>query len=484
MKIGVLASYRGTMISLDWIDDTDDKKICVGNWEDRACEMISKTIVERKPCRLQVFLFLRWGFWNEYDTLRSHLELIHQHTWLANEIYLVIDRRIGRDLMEETLKASLDEWFEEVGKIHINDILQTDVESITKPDKNTLDKLKGLVSISRKRRDILKKTTTPSNALKYEVYWKFDKLRKFIGEIGKHLTSGISISNAIIIDGEWKHCRSEVHNILNELSGDKFILCTNDIEAELDRYADAHNIELLTFSGFCDLRYFLNLYYLLQSGKAKVANLNDNSYSLPIDGIESDGDVFSKHTISNKKVNLITSAFHPNDFDSYDLNPHTSRILFDLLGDYQENTFVQPIVNTKNLSAILEEMPQDLLIWLHFGHGNKTGLQDASKFFPSIDDWLECFRGKRKSLSLAFFFSCESANIAEEFAKAGVKITIGFEEKLTMEACVELAKVVIPITLNLTGENPEEIAKAFDQRCRSLGLNYLSSCKPRIFYSK
>lgn len=485
MKIGVLASYRGTMISLNWIDETDNKEKCVGNWKDCAREMILKTTAERKPCQLQVFLFLRWGFWNEYDTLKSHLKLIHQHTWLANEIYLVIDRRIGREPMDGTLRASLDEWFKEVGKIPINDILQTDVDGVTKPDEKTLNKLKGLVSISKKRRDILKKLLVPPNKLKYEVYWTLDNLQNFIGEIGNPSTSDINTANAIIIEDSWKKCKSEVHNWLNNLSGEKFIaLCTTDVEADLDRYAVAHNIKLLPFSGFCDLRYFLNLYYLLQSGKSKVSNLNNGSFFLPIEEIASDGEVFSKHTSSHKKVNLITSAFDPNDFDSYDLNPHTSRTIFDLFGDYQDDTFIHPTVNTNNLSELLEEMPQDLLVWSHFGHGNETGLQNSSRFFQVVDNWLDSFRGKRKSLSLAFFFSCNSAKVAEEFAKSGVKITIGFEKKLTMEACVELAKVVIPTTLNLNGENQEEIIKAFNQRCSALGTNYLNGCKPRIFYSK
>jgi hypothetical protein len=181
---------------------------------------------------------------------------------------------------------------------------------------------------------------------------------------------------------------------------------------------------------------------------------------------------------------LITSAFDPNLFDSYELNPQACQAFFNLFGDYQENTFVHPLVNTNNLSELLEEMPQDLLIWSHFGHGNEIGLQDASGFFRLVDNWLDSFRGKRKSLSLAFLFSCQSAKVAEQLAKSGVRITIGFENKLNMEACIELAKVVIPVTISLNGENHEEIIRAFNQRCNALGGNYLNSCKPCIFYSK
>lgn len=488
MRIGVLPSYRGSMTGSEsyWIDDTGDWAKCARAWEEYAVKMILKMNEEKEQSQIQVFLFLRWGFWHEFKTLKHYLKIIHQNTWFANEIYLVIDRRTGKDTTDDPLKASLDTWFGEINKVSIDDILQTDVdESMAAPDERTLDKLKGLVSISLKRRAMLKKMLALKKIWEYKVHWIFDDLRHFLRDTGNPPSADTNSPDAIIIEGNWNSCKVDIHRDLSKLPGEKFLLiCTTDVDANLAAYADDNNISIITFSGFCDVRYFLHLYYFLQSN-IRLSQATDSSLSLPIAGIIPDGNeaVFSQYSSSGRKVNLVTSAFDPNDFDSYDLNPHASKILFDIFDGYRESTFVHPIINTNNLSTLLGRMPQALLVWTHFGHGNETGLQDSARFFRSAEAWLDSFRGKRKSLSLAFFFSCRSARIAEQFARSGVKITVGFENRVSMEAVFDLAKVIIPITLELKGENQEEILTTFKQRCSALGSDYLNSCEPRIFYS-
>ena len=486
MRIGVMISYRGSMKLQSWIDDTDNEKDCVSRWENCANEMISRTKKDQEHCQIEVFLFLQWGFWNEFKTLKNHLKLIHQNTWLSNEIYLVIDRRFGKQPEYDFEGAILDEWFNEIIGLSFDDILQTDVENLIEYNEGTLEKLKHLVSISRDRRRTLNEWLTRSDDWNYEILWTFGRLKNFIGEIKDKPASGEILDTIVILDGGWKICRRQIQTVLESIGGEKLIaVCTTEMERELKDYAEDAKLKVLKFSGFFDIRYFLHLYYFLRADELKVVSLSATPFSIPIaetsDAEESER-IFGNNNYASLKANLISSAFDPKNFGLYKklLTPQASRSLFDLFSRTENNKFVLPIVTVDNLGEHLEEMPQDLLVWVHFGHGKTTGLQSSDGFFYSTDEWLKSFRGKGKSLRLAFFFSCESGNVAKKFAASGVTMAVGFEEKVEMEDCMKLAKIIVPLALS--EETDEQIIAAFKTRAESLGEEYIKKCKPCIFF--
>ena len=486
MRIGVMISYRGSMKPQSWIDDTDNEEDCISRWENCANEMIKRTKKDQEHCQIEVFLFLRRGFWNDFRTLRNHLKLIHQNTWLSNEVYLVIDRRFGKQAEFSFDEAVLDEWFNEIIGLSFDDILQTDVENLIEYNEKTLEKLKHLVSLSRNRRKTLNELLVHSDYWNYEILWIFDRLKNFIGELKHKSPSGTSSNTIVILDGNWNICRRQTQTVLESIVGEKLIaVCSIEMERELKDYAEDAKLKVLKFSGYFDIRYFLHLYYYIRADAPKVISTSTAPFPIPMEetsDAEKSDIVFGNNSLALPKANLISSAFDPNNLGVYKklLTSQASRSLFELFNGTEKNKFVLPIVTTDNLSEYLEEMPQNLLVWVHFGHGKTTGLQSSDGFFYLTDEWLKSFRDKGKSLRLAFFFSCESKNVAEKFAASGVKIAVGFEEKVEMEDCMKLAKIIVPLALS--EETEEQIIEAFTVRSESLGEEYIKKCKPCIFF--
>jgi hypothetical protein len=269
---------------------------------------------------------------------------------------------------------------------------------------------------------------------------------------------------------------------LQDIPGDKFLaICTTDVSKGLINYARDNNIGIISFTGFVDVRYFLSLYHRLLSIKSAPVAGAESPIAWSTDEQvvpETKKSIGINDKLSDKTV-LITSAFDQNNSLNELLNPQASKAFFELFGTGNLNKFVLPTLTIHNLGGHLKEMPTDLGVWTHFGHGRPTGLQGFDGMYHNTEEWLEGFYQMQKSLRLAFFFSCNSINIAKKFVKAGVRLAVGFDSKVLMDDCMDLAKIVIPQALN--GDGDERIVIAFNQRCATLGNTYKLRCRPRIY---
>lgn len=486
MKIGVKIVYSNSLkLFGEWIDFTENSDN--SNWE-CSNKIVEYSKNKHKPCSLEIFLILS-SPWLEGETLEEYLKVIKQKTWFSARIYLVIDRRVGTLPQYVVNEAILNPWFEIIDNSGIDDILQINLESSYDDLLDIpVDKLIELAKYSRQRNVIWNKLKNKYIGWEYYIPLSCGLLEDFLCNFLRKDNNDAS-NLMVITDGFWLNCKNQVNHKLRESQKIKIIFAVSSINPNPDllQYARDLNADVLLFSGFCDLHYFLQRLspQFTVPVSADIMSVNSTFDELEESVCHNNLNIFKKEIVpSNKLQCLTTSSFDPSDFHPYNylLNSQTSQAIHNLFGKQIYPLYVLPSATLKNLDEYLSSIPQDLLIWTHFGHGNEKGLQEFGGLYQATNEWLRSFKGKRKWIGLSFFFSCNSRDVAKKFVKAGVKTAIGFNSKVSMQFCLSLAEVVIPAAIT-TNADQREILTAFRQKCENME-SLTKKYKPQIFLSE
>ncbi len=105
---------------------------------------------------------------------------------------------------------------------------------------------------------------------------------------------------------------------------------------------------------------------------------------------------------------------------------------------------VERMLNPERLLEILgQERPPR--IWVHAGHGEgRRGLQTPPLGqFVEPEAWVSCLRAKNVPLDLVLLLTCDSAEIARRFTRAGVSVSIGFQGEIPTGSPGGLAEEVL-----------------------------------------
>jgi len=164
---------------------------------------------------------------------------------------------------------------------------------------------------------------------------------------------------------------------------------------------------------------------------------------------------------------LVTSAFHPNAERSHNLN--AAHEVGDVLQHlpFHVEVDIHPCITCEALPDMLRNA--SFAAWIHLSHGKQQrGLYEASlRRYASKERWLASFRAYQKNLSLVLFSSCQSASVAELFARSGVGVAIGFESNVLSVAPRILTEPVVRATI-LSGGAPDSIMRAYVSACNQL----------------
>jgi hypothetical protein len=179
---------------------------------------------------------------------------------------------------------------------------------------------------------------------------------------------------------------------------------------------------------------------------------------------------------------LVTSAFHfrwsrsfgldreQNDLDVSTHWLHATTEIGEVISrlPFHIHVEVHHDITCERLPRILED--KSFTAWLHLGHGKRgKGLkEEQTGQFVSIERWEGCFRNYEGSLQLVVFSACESAEVAEAFARLGVPVAIGFEEEVLTSAAQKLSAMVIPAALQ-KGDRQAHVLEAFRAAVVELG---------------
>jgi hypothetical protein len=163
---------------------------------------------------------------------------------------------------------------------------------------------------------------------------------------------------------------------------------------------------------------------------------------------------------------LVTSAFHPLQHPQHCLEA-TRNIgaLFRVL-PFNIEVQVHPCITCEKLPHLLMTGP--FAAWIHFSGDHAPGLYEVeTKQYASPERWLTCFNNYPGGLQMVLLSARESAPVARLFAASGVRVAIGFVNKVTAFAAERLVEVVVPAALQ--GRDLQSaILDAFDKVCRYL----------------
>lgn len=188
---------------------------------------------------------------------------------------------------------------------------------------------------------------------------------------------------------------------------------------------------------------------------------------------------------------LVTSALPPEPTNecaagAEEVGACLRRLTFDV------DVEVHPCISCEILPDIIES--KEFVAWLHISHGKRGfGLKEAlSPGFASADRWKHCFDAYQGSLRLVMLSACESAEIAEELAKRGIGVAIGFENDVYVKAARIVSEKVIPAAFE-RGNYQRNILDGFELACLELSsrsflddegrTRYYIDCSPKAFSS-
>jgi hypothetical protein len=148
---------------------------------------------------------------------------------------------------------------------------------------------------------------------------------------------------------------------------------------------------------------------------------------------------------------------------------------------------VEPVTTLGRLIQAVERHP-GLAIWIHLGHGEGWyGLREAdTPHAPGRlalpHKWLSCFEVKKPPLAVAIFLTCDSAPIAERFARAGVAVTVGFALEPDRRWCRDLAVEVLKAVF-LEGTTVDVILEGFRRGTVRVEVQEVDKSRPVAFFA-
>ncbi|HKR60575.1 MAG TPA: hypothetical protein VJS64_12720, partial [Pyrinomonadaceae bacterium] len=229
---------------------------------------------------------------------------------------------------------------------------------------------------------------------------------------------------------------------------------------------------ILKFRGLLELRYFLlRLNRLCQSREDVLA--------LTVEAVNVDRQIFYVESRHRPRL-LITSAFHPVDHEPNCLEAVKDVGTILRSAPPHSECYIHPYFRADDLANLLKRMPE-LIAWVHMGHGGESGLLDIYGNSIKLENWFVRLQHSGASLPLMFLSVCESAPVAHKFARAGVGVAIGFENKVLPEMCRTLVAPVVSAAL-LSGGSRRAILQAYNQVFNS-APETARIFKPKAYYS-
>ncbi len=475
-----------------YVFQVDNWEACVLNLTNRAAQ---EYVISAAPflCLLGDHLINHYN----YHLLERLVEEARKHGWGA-PVYLVVDKSIDISESQIENRAALSDWFDKVIKAGASELLEVKFDRSYGFIRSDMNPLTSNAKHAEKRNCALQQAAGAG-----EWKWGYWGAGPVSVKDGTCLTTFIPDYVIQPTDQAFAGNLLLVIDMLHDLEQVRFVKET------LKKYTRCHPVVALykvpasdklkswcrqsklpliewEFRGPYELRFFL-----------ERANRDAHPSGTSLSGgdvraVRVENQVFPLPDSSLRTALLITNSFHPIDFVDARLciaaSQEAGQITYHMPICTHYN--VHPALNGDHLPDVLEKMSEklSLMAWVYLGHGRKVAgqedieLQEFSKNFHAAAQWLLRFQSYERSLALAFFSACESAQAARLFAQAGVGVAIGFEGQVIPPASMLLAQEVVSAALR-SGGNRERILEAFHRGCTRLQARGYSQSQPVAYWS-
>lgn len=491
----VIVRQGGNDFLQDWWEEETDPSLTEVRWEESA-RLWPEGLLNGFPAQPEVFICLdRESVDEDYETvfLGKTLNQALASMWGA-KLYVVVDRKVYVDMEEERKLIDVRrEWFDLLLKKGTYDVLELKASQI-KPFLLRQAAIRARERLERLTRHI------PSGKWNCLLHWK-----PAVPEYARLFLEGFLVdtlpqipNNCLIVLRDNPASRIDFVrqafkkkppgklmvgwlDELVEVNGHRApeVIGNTEPQRQLERprlglskqlpalkqLCEEHDSPLIAFHDLFELHYFLQ----------KLNNVYDQHKEILqyAEIVRVREPHFSRHAPQL----LITHSFYPGDHGGCLAAAGDAHTLCLELGDKFE-VVTHPAMQNKGFRDTLKELTQ-LLAWVHIGHGDyERGLQQADGLFKSAEEWIGCFAGHDKSLSLAVFCSCRSDDVAEKFAKAGVGVTIGFKKDVRKNLCGQMAVELVQAAFESSG-NRDKILNIFQAK-----KGMFSEAEPVIFCAR
>lgn len=474
MSIDVLiAQTEGTDGILRWVEQRPAPNFA--KWRE-ASLWLARGAREQRDFRADVFMCLKAEYLVdgiEYEFCRELCEAARRYCWGA-KLYIAVAEAI--DLSRERLDnlPNLVVWLGEVheGPQRPTDILLAKFNHMAPLETYHIKDLRRARDESVRRYEMLPGLLVPDQ---WHCWAASREYRPWLEDV-----SANDARNLIIVIKDGKYVRAAVDRAREKIEvrgGERCVIgCLGgkELSAGVVELAQEHNVSTLRFRGLLELRYFLRRLNRLCQAEGRAQALSRSVEAVPVSR-----PVF--HFGSDRRPQLlITSAFHPADYEANCLDAVTDVGIVSRAVPAEAECYVHPYFRAADLPTLLKRMP-DLTAWVHLGHGDASGLKDIAGDTIRLDEWFASLRHSAARLPLLVLSVCESAAVARRFAESGVGVAVGFEKKVLPEVCRPLAEAVIPAAL-IHGGHRGAILRAYDEAIK-IHAESAAASGPRAFYS-
>lgn len=432
---------------------------------------------DQREFRADIFLCLKADsliYEFEYDLCRALSDVARRYGWGA-KLYIAVDETI--DLKPEQLSVipHLIAWLSGVhdGRQRPTDILLANFDRMIPLQPYHLSDLRRARDESVRRYEIMPGLIIPDQ---WYCWAASEEYQAWLEGVSADRARNLII---VIKDGgsAVKRAVRFAREKLEQCPGDRFVLgClgSGSLSGSIVELSRKYKIPILRFRGLVELRYFLMRLNSLCRGQGLLAPLSQSVEAVPLGR-----PVFHFGSVRRPRL-LITSAFHPGEYETNCLDAVTDVGIVSRAAPADAECYVHPYFRAADLPGLLKRMPE-LTAWLHLGHGDASGLRDIAGDIIKLDEWLASLQYSAARLPLLVLSVCESATTARRFAEAGVGVVIGFERKVLPELCRSLAEAVVPAALTNAGSH-EAILRAYNEALKRHAENVAVS-GPRAYYS-
>ncbi len=457
-EVHVLIFQQGIRQSVDEWTERDNYPLNLKKWKENSCRWPERLLANsRGP--MEVFICLDKELLAEGcdpPFLQSIIEQAHKSMWAAS-VYVVVDREWQpEDRDPEQPDPFL--WTEGLLENKVSDILEWSLTSSSYYSEAALR--------SRKRMEMLF-NHPPSKPWKCLFRDPLMLSREEEYLLSPYLISSLDElenENCFVVQRPLSEGYLEyVEETLGKATDYEMMFgaverAVRRLPSDLTKFCRKRGCGPIRFHGIAELFYFLQ-----QLNNPRLNNLRSNNLKLINEPAITPVRVTANTKFkSHSPQVLITYSYLAGEPDSC---LAAASDTWELINDLPDNVRVKiyPAVKSAKLADILKELGH-LLAWIHIGHGDEEkGLQQADdELFKSAKDWLKSFASYKSSLALALFSSCSSAEVARQFAEAGVGVAIGFTREVHKRVCIELTKRVVEATVKTNGER-SAILTAFSE---------------------
>jgi hypothetical protein len=442
-------------------------------WENASLGM-ARRASDQRDFRAEVFLCLKADYLVnqfEYEFCRALSEAARRYGWGA-KLYIAVDKMIDLKPEQFDIIPHLVTWLGEIhdGGQRATDIVLANFDRTTELSQYHIMDLLRARDESISRYDMMPGLIIPDQ---WHCWAASKEYQSWLEDV-----SANDARNLIIVIKDGTAVKKAVRNAKEKIeaqTGGRFVLgCLGggDLSRDVFELGRKYKIPTLRFRGLLELRYFLMRLNHLCQGQAEAL-------AQTVEAVPVEKQVF-RFGSSHRPRLLITSAFHPTDYETNCLDAVKDVGVISRAAPSHAECYVNPHFRAADLPDILKRMPE-LTVWLHLGHGDAMGLKDITGNLIKLDEWFARLQHSDTRLPLVFLSVCESAPVARKFVEAGVGVAIGFEKKVLPEMCRALAVPVVSAALD-SGGGRRAILQAYNQVFRVAPQDAVLF-KPKAFYS-